>query len=243
MKLACMVGIALMAGISSGETGFTPGVQIPGIQGKPPVTGKTYGRILAIGDSITVGQGFLGGWRQMVQEALTTEGIGYTFVGRSDPRSPMSQPFHEGHSGWTTSDLLEGRVSEMAGNIKAWVRRYRPETVILMAGTNDKTASAASQVQMIADILNVNPAIKVIVGTIPPSKKSGPRLDVESQNRAGQIMAVEAFRRTGYNVVLAPISEGFDPATMLVDEVHPNQLGYQHMAGVFRQTLRSLYGF
>lgn len=234
-----LCGAALLGGVPSA----------PSVSASPQTvratntSARNYGRILPIGDSITQGVGFSGGWRKMLQERLTQEGIAYTFVGRTDPRQPMPQPNHEGHPTWNTAELLEGRPSERAGTIREWVTRYRPDTVILMGGTNDSTATPASQVQMIADILNVNPAIKVIVGTILPSKKAGPLLEAETENRKGQVMAVEAFRRTGYQVFLAPTSEGFDPNSMLNDNVHPNKLGYEHMTKVYRDTLRNVYGF
>ena len=212
-------------------------------QAPQPATNRNYGRILPIGDSITVGVGFNGGWRKMLQGALAAEGIGFTFVGRSDPTHPMDQPFHEGHSGWNTTELIDGRPAERVGTIRSWVTRYKPDTVILMAGTNDRKPDPAAQVQMIAEILNVDPKIKVIVGTIPPSKKAGDLLLAETANRNGQFAAVEGFRRTGYAVTLANIAEGFDPATMLNDPLHPNELGYQHFTRVYREALRTAYGF
>jgi lysophospholipase L1-like esterase len=238
IALACVLMVGATASAHAGS--YLPGKQNQAIQ---PVTNRNYGRILPIGDSITAGVGFQGGWRKMLQEALAAEGITFTFVGRSDPRHPMEQPFHEGHSGWTTGQLLDGRPGEMVGNIRTWVTRYKPDTVILMAGTNDRKPDPAAQVQMIADILNVNPKIKVIVGTIPLSKKTGDLLLAETANRNGQFAAIEGFRRTGYPVALANIAEGFDPATMLADVVHPNELGYRHFARVYRDALRSAYGF
>gem|GEM_PF-5670315 len=54
-------------------------------------------------------------------------------VGRADEYVRMDQTNHEGHSGWTISDLLDGKPGDLSGNLATWMAKYKPDTVVFMA--------------------------------------------------------------------------------------------------------------
>lgn len=206
-----------------------------------PVVG--YGRILPVGDSITAGTGFVGGYRKILEARLKAIGVRFTYVGRSDPYHPMDMPFHEGHSGWTTTEILEGRPGDLSGDLEGWMKRYKPDTVLLMAGTNDKDSEPARQIAMLATIFRLNPRAKVVVGLVPLSNGGQERTKLDDQKRASQVAAVDGFARLGYSIALADTVTGFNVQTMLSDPVHPNEAGYQAIAKAFQDGLKKVWGF
>lgn len=89
------------------------------------------GRILAMGDSITIGHnGLVGGWRVGLSSALTAAGVGHTFVG------PYSDAYgaHRGVSG-TAACLQTSAVQTDCAT-------YGPRLILLNYGVNDIGGSA-----------------------------------------------------------------------------------------------------
>jgi len=97
-------------------------------------------RILCIGDSISKGGGFPGGYRRPLQEHLRDAGWEFLFVGGSQLNSEgMQQPFHEGHSGFRIQMIRDGAKTENSENspLPETLERHRPDLVLLLIGTND----------------------------------------------------------------------------------------------------------
>src|SRR4051794_14669158 len=107
-------------------------------------------RILPLGDSITSGINGHDSYRFPLGQSLTASGCGYDFVGGLrgwyDTGAGTSVPSttagftdqdHEGHSGFTTDQILAG--------VPGWVSALGFDAVLLHAGHNDFWYTAAPQ--------------------------------------------------------------------------------------------------
>lgn len=98
------------------------------------------GKFHCVGDSLTFGAGGLpgsGGYRHQLATDLRSNGFTLEPVGSLNtwPGGSWSEGFHDGHGGWSTTDLTYGR--DGLGNVADWVARFQPKTVLLMSGRND----------------------------------------------------------------------------------------------------------
>ncbi|HEX9060246.1 MAG TPA: GDSL-type esterase/lipase family protein, partial [Clostridia bacterium] len=107
----------------------------PGIDFSSFNESKIYGqngifKVMLLGDSITTGYPSTGGYRPFLWDLFCEKKIKVDFVGsRSGGPPELPDKDNEGHGGWTALQLAEG--------VKEWVDEYKPDTVLLMAGTND----------------------------------------------------------------------------------------------------------
>lgn len=94
---------------------------------------------LCMGDSLTVGSGQNvrgGGYRWYLRDMLSSRNKSIDFLG-SETTNPggLLDKEHEGHSGWSSQDLLFGRDGE--GDVSTWIQEYQPDCVLVMIGRND----------------------------------------------------------------------------------------------------------
>lgn len=215
-------------------------------------------KILPFGDSITYGldsQGTsTGSYRVALIQKARAANQSITFVGKGMPSGPMTtpdgQPFpraNEGWSGWTIDGIAD-RVPSPALDDK-------PHITLLMIGTNDVSfgdlggifgggdlAGAPARLGMLIDaLISSDPNMLVVVAQITPrgSAESGPMPDAntEAYNR-GVVAEAERRASAGKHVLLVDMYKGF-PKTGLSDFVHPNKVGYDWMAGVWYESIKS----
>jgi len=125
-------------------------------------------QIHTIGDSITENPG----WRTTIYNELKNYGIETDFIGTLNDKYPKSpEPEHDGHSGWTTRQVLK--------NLDIWFGNIlEPELTIVVLGTNDvawwmaeQVSDVAVRLNMIIDKIKANaPNGTVLVASIPPQK-------------------------------------------------------------------------
>lgn len=101
---------------------------------------SNLGILEPIGDSLTEGAGSSpgeGGYRHPLDRDLTALGITHQWTGTlaTWPGGSWTDGWHDGHGGWSTTDLTYGR--DGLGCASQWVAMFHPKTVILMAGRND----------------------------------------------------------------------------------------------------------
>jgi lysophospholipase L1-like esterase len=122
---------------------------------------------MPLGDSITLGVN--GGYRNELFNSLTAAGCGVNYVGsQSDPYAVIADHDHEGHPGFTISDI--------SSSVDSWLATSQPDYVLLMIGTNDIawwSAETAAQISdrhalLVDKILADRPNAWVIVATFPP---------------------------------------------------------------------------
>ena len=203
-----------------------------------PAAGEVC-KILPLGDSITWGIGYDGGYRVELFRRGLADGKSITFTGSvaNGPRDVDGEPFprnNEGHSGW--------KIDQLRSLIPAPALQEEPHIVLLMIGTNDvaqndNLARAPERLGSLIDLLvtNVPDALIVVATLVPLSFGSD---GVRTYNAAIPDV-VDARAAAGKHVLLVDMFTGF-PTSELGDGVHPNQQGYERMAGVWYEAIASL---
>jgi hypothetical protein len=238
MFLAFFLGVA---GTSIAIPQGQPITQAPDLSGATKVG---YGRVLPVGDALTVAAGGTasGGWRRILETNLQRKGIKFQYVGRRDSLSQMAMPFHEGHAGWTSNQIMDGRPGDSSGNLSQWMTTYHPDTVLLFTGVHDPDSHPSRYLGMLGTIFRINPQAKVVVGLLPAAPGDTEFQTRLNLKRQGQVAAVTAFKQMGYSVDLVDTVTGFDEATMLAGAT-PNEKGYQKIATSFQAGLKQVWGF
>ncbi len=199
-------------------------------------------RILPFGDSITDGYNVPGGYRIPLFSTAHAAGKHLTFVGSlvNGPTTVDGVAFprnHEGHSGWTISQITDLVPSPALNTM--------PHIVLLMIGTNDMYGSSSgvpAAVQrldaLLGKLVSAAPNALIVVAQITPLGDSGREALVRSYN-AGLPAIVNARAAQGQHVVLVDQHTSF-PTSDLADGTHPNSAGYARMAGVWYSAIGSL---
>ena len=211
--------------------------------GKP---GNSIGkRILAVGDSITQGAGYTGGYRGILEAKI--RGLGYSFEflgGRTDNSNGMISRNHEGHGGWNTTELLNGRASDpSSGKLGDWLKAYRPDVVLLMAGTNDNPWVSQQEwtlryLKLLDTIWKYNPDTRVVLASIPKSYTPKTGKQIAEANCFSIVKSIVAAKRAKYfPIAFADTYTNFNIFTDLYDQYHPNKSGYTKIADAFLKAL------
>ncbi|WP_234022901.1 SGNH/GDSL hydrolase family protein [Sorangium cellulosum] len=211
--------------VGSGGGGGSPD---PGFQ-PCPETGPC--KILPLGDSITFGLGFDGGYRVELFRLAREDGHEITFTGTQQMNGPTmvdGAPFprnHEGISGQT--------IQQIANRVPTPALGEMPHIVLLHAGTNDMYQSPNGAPMRLGALLDEliaeAPDALIVVSNIIPFP--GAAAAVNTFNATIPAM-VEERAAAGAHIVFADQFTGF-PTSELGDGVHPNQAGYARMAGVW----------
>ena len=202
-------------------------------------------RVMAIGDSITLGAGSQGGYRILLESRLMAEGYKFEFVGSSTENSKgLVSPKHEGHGGWSTTDITSGKPGQgQKGKMLDWLTKHKPDTVLLMTGTNDsvwvtKQEWTAKYQKMLDVVFKFNPKMKVVLAAIPRSDSTVTGKDWGEAMCFDVVKSVVANRRSrGFMVTMADCYTSFNVETDLSDAYHPNQNGYRKIANAFYSAL------
>ncbi len=247
-------GPILIADASIGDGGIGTGlVEAGGTEGPDGGTGLTdtgtasYSpcptdgqpcKILPLGDSITYGVGFSGGYRVELFRKALAAGKNITFLGSqaNGPGEVDGVAFprnNEGHSGWT--------ISQIAGIVPSPALDGQPDIILLMIGTNDISwGNPANAPDRLADLLDEIIAFDsdtlLVVAQITPLSFSN--AGVEAYNAAFPAI-VDGLAATGAHVMLVDMYTGFS-TTMLGDGVHPNEQGYAFMADVWFRAIENV---
>ncbi len=203
------------------------------------------GKVMCVGDSITVGgagelYGLPEGYRSLLGSMLTADGDSFTYVGQSHDR-PVTA--HEGHTGWGVFHLYEGNASDpTSGKIQDWIARDNPDTILLMAGTNeglrDEATMRSEYTTLFNTIYGLGPSTRVVWASLPASFEPNTlRQDWDPMmNNLIHTMAGEE-KAQGRSVIYADVFDGFDFMTDLHDDFHPNNLGYAKIANSFHAAI------
>jgi len=124
-------------------------------------------RLMPLGDSLTDGGPVAGGYRTKLWKRLVQEdGDKIEFVGSMFGGTIESNGLnHEGHNGWTSSQLL--------GSVSGFISGSQPDIVLLLIGTNDvlggtpASTITANLSSIIGKIFAAKPNTYIIVSSIP----------------------------------------------------------------------------
>jgi len=225
-----------MGGASATGGQATGGTNGGGAGSFEPCPASGVCKIMPLGDSITDGTGFSGGYRVELFAKAVADQKNITFVGSlsNGPSTVAGVTFpksHEGHFGWTISqvdDLIPNPALNPA-----------PQIVLLHLGTNDinqNTLSGAPERlgSLIDQIIAKLPSALIVVAKIIPEPSKAN--DIATFNNAiPQIVQTRA--NAGKHVILVDQFTGF-LSSELGDGVHPNQAGYTRMAGVWYTAIK-----
>jgi lysophospholipase L1-like esterase len=190
-------------------------------------------RIMPLGDSITDGMTVPGGYRIDLWKKLVADGRKVDFVGSmSNGPSSLGDHDHEGHSGWT--------ISQIDQNIVNWLKSTQPRAVLLHIGTNDMWAGASGAPdrlsQLIDKITSTSPKADVFVATIIPFPSADAAVRTYNKAIPGIVQSKASAGKKVHLVDMFPALTNAD----LADNVHPNATGYSKMADVWHKALRSV---
>ncbi|HMQ30396.1 MAG TPA: SGNH/GDSL hydrolase family protein [Chloroflexaceae bacterium] len=205
-----------------------------------PTTGVL--RVMPLGDSIT--EGVNGGYRNRLWQRLTADGRAVDFVGpRYDQWTRVADKDHAGTSGYTVGNIL--------GQIDGWLAAYRPDVVLLMAGTNDLAwwhvegpENTAARLGALLDrIRERSPQTLVVVASLPPmSGTAAPnnrsRDELARAYNAAVRAQVEQRKANGAPLAFADVYAALTVAD-LYDGVHPTEAAHNRIADVWYDALGS----
>jgi lysophospholipase L1-like esterase len=216
-------------------------------------------KILPLGDSITWGINYGGGYRIKLFSHTSADNKKITFVGYDAANPPTASALsalgsassmwvgkHEGHSGWTIQqddDLVTGKSTASNDSVsytgKKVVADFGPQIVLVHLGTNDmyQTPTGAPDRlgalidHVVADAPN---ALVVVASIIPfPSGASA----VTAFNKA--VPGVVQTRATaGKHVIYVDMFAALTTSDLGSDQVHPNEGGYEKMAVVWYNAIK-----
>lgn len=222
-------------------------------------------RILALGDSMTEGynvQG-TGGYRAPLFHKAHSAGKHIVFVGsRFDGPARVDgvcfPRAHEGHS---------GKNIDFIASLLPGVLMSKPKIVLLMIGANDVLTmqcnpfnpqlldEAPKRLGKLLDaLLDADPGMLVVVAQIPPMIPLFPPdpnvcayravsekewKNAIAQYNAGVRSVVSAQMALGRRLILVDMHAGFKDAMWGIDQIHPNEDGYKHMAAIWYQAIGS----
>jgi lysophospholipase L1-like esterase len=205
-------------------------------------------KIMPFGDSITQGYNVAGGYRAPLFHLALAAEHDITFVGSANDYSVPSvdgMPFpknHEGHGGYT----IEGN-NGIAQFVGTSIPSYKPNIITLMIGTNDingnnNVADAPNRLGKLLDSIFMRDAnILVVLAQIVPTRTDGTNNAVKTYNAAMPDLVSTRVGK-GQHIVLVDMYKAFtdDPnykQSLLGDNLHPNQAGYNLMADVWFKAL------
>lgn len=195
-------------------------------------------RVLPLGDSITCGINYQGGYRIGLFGRAHAAGQLITFTGslRNGPLLSGSALFprnHEGRSGWT--------IAQVSKTVPHPALDTAPHIVLLHVGTNDiyahsSAALMADALEALLDRLeHATPTALIAVAEIVPL--TDPMLrDAAERYNAELRRRVRARQARGERLLLVDQFSGF-PLDDLSDGVHPTRAGYDRMAEVWYRAI------
>jgi lysophospholipase L1-like esterase len=230
-------------------------------------------KIIPLGDSITQGitsgvpdETFQVSYRKALYDRL--EAVGYRindeiFVGSlfSGESVPDFDPDHDGHPGWRTDEIVNGRIADpSAGKLDEWLIAETPNIILLHIGTNDISGDNEDWNE-VEDILVVIDDYETVSGNavwvvlsliidrscdpfIPPCPKS-----LETNNFNDDVRDFVYFPRQagGDKIFLVDMQNGagidydrWDMGGDMWDDLHPFETGYAKMADLWYTRLMEI---
>ncbi len=182
---------------------------------------------MPLGDSITDGYFFPGGYRIDLQPAMESRGYAIEFVGSlsNGPDTLLSQ-HHEGHSGW--------RIEEICDRIVEWLQTFQPDIILLLIGTNNigqwyQVETASYRLNQLVDrIFETAPTVQLFLASIPPMSEPTLNQRVIQYNHKSEELVKEK-QQEGKPIDFVDLYSTLSLAD-LPDGVHPNNEGFSKIA-------------
>jgi hypothetical protein len=215
-------------------------------------------RIMPLGDSITAGiasgtspaSANRIGYRKDLYDSLTTLSAGkygIDFVGsQSDGSNFLFDTNHEGHPGWCDDNSPFCTVSSganIAASVTGFLISNPPDIVLLHIGTNEFNVDNSGVDSILTSISAwalANYPVTVFVARIIPTANG--TLDVSTFNTNVAVIATDRPAVKVYHVdqqgtLQIPGQPNTADSTLMTDNLHPNQTGYDKMADKWKADL------
>ena len=197
-------------------------------------------RVMPLGDSLTDGYNVPGGYRIELAARLAADDVAVDFVGSlSNGPATLRDREHEGHSGF--------RIDEISRPVGRWLRRSRPDIVLLMIGTNDvvqdhRLRAAPDRLSDLIDrIVATLPGTQVIVASIPQIGGSPNAERVVAYNADIPDIVMSKIDE-GKDVTYVDINSVIEPSDLHTDYTHLNATGYCKVGDAWFVAIRSVLG-
>jgi predicted hotdog family 3-hydroxylacyl-ACP dehydratase len=206
-------------------------------------------RIMPLGDSIT--NAAVPGYRKVLEDLMRADGWTYRMVGgRNQPEMPEGySTYASGFGGWQIGNLP---ASQNFGGGEADWTAQNPDLILFHMGTNDLQWGGLNGLETtlsakLDEIWTAIPNATILVANVIPGADSHSvngqgvityNSQVDAYNPKVPVL-VAAKRAGGKKCVFVDQWTGFNKATMLADSVHPNALGYEHMAQVWLTAMQA----
>jgi hypothetical protein len=226
-------------------------------------------KILPLGNSITKGKPEDPGYRYPLYEQLTDAYIDFTYVGSlsspsmqgSSPGNCLENPrsipelFHEGHGGWRSDEILNGKPASDPGKLADWLQAYTADVVLMHVGTNDmfQNRSVNHVLDRFREIVQLlrqdNPRVIILMATLIPADPA--TVGTTEAANIGRLNAaipglVQELTTTNSPVLLVDQQADFDPTpgADTFDGIHTNARGSKKMANKWFKVLQTvLYSY
>lgn len=207
-----------------------------------PTVLRAQVKIMPLGNSITQGNAQHNSYRRALWFKLRNGGYAVDFVGsqRSNFGGPPPNPDFdldsEGHWGW--------RADELLGSISGWAATYKPDIVLMHAGSNDmlqgqSVESTLVEIGQLIDRLRAaNPNVKIVLGQLIPTTLAA-NSKITALNSALPGLANQKSTAQS-SVTIVDQNAGFNASADTFDGVHPTAGGEEKMAAKWYQALQPL---
>jgi acyl-CoA thioesterase I len=203
-------------------------------------TAQGQTRILPLGDSVTSSFSPQNSYRCWLWRLLERNGYNADFVGTQwgvaggPPAYDGFDMHHEGHPGWTSSDVLF--------NIEWIASATVPDVVLLDIGANDVIEGIPSGqtctniVWIIRNLREVNPDVVILLAQTTPY--AGQNKQGMSRLREAVKRAATLAKREGARVASVNLAASFNVRKDTIDGIHPNITGERKIANRYYPVLK-----
>ena len=218
--------------------------------------GVTPLKVWPLGDSITYGAGYAGGYRESFYTNLAAKNISIKMLGTTAGNATsllttMGQAAHDGHSGYSITNAVNIDDGAFRAGIYEGVASWHssietPDVILLMIGINDlntgyQVDTAASRLDLlITRLFGYYPNVRILVASLPDAQqvnsyRHGANNDIAaavSNYNAGMLQVVGSHRALGQKIERVDLHSKI-LLSDLTDGLHPNPNGYVKMGKVW----------
>ena len=215
---------------------------------------------MPLGNSITQGNMEHPSYRYRLWQKLIDAEVDFEFVGSHSenqggtPSLPAYKGktysnVNEGHWGWSADQILNGnREQPNKGELRKWLKQYKPDIVLMHLGTNDMfrnhdlEETVAELREVVRQIRAEAPQVTIMMAKLIPaySQATGEQAANNIKRLNERIpLLVQELNNLQSPVILVDQNTGFDPTTGVDtwDGIHPNASGEEKMAQVWFEAL------
>lgn len=189
-------------------------------------------RIMPLGDSITEGQSVPGSYRIELATLFTADHRPFDFVGSQSNGPPgLTDHDHEGHPGW----CLANCANNLDDHLAEWLTTYRPDVVLLDAGTNDLLTGASKQ----EAVDRLRTVVDHIYRMLPDAHLYIAQIHGAGTFNQGVVeVASQAGSRGHFAVVVNMDNTGGFAESDYLDGIHPSARGADLMGRMWYAAMR-----